>query len=132
MALSKCAHASAGCKTGFGGSSLAIASASLLVATTDEAHLRGDAVTCLMPEDTVLKALTGVIDEERGREMDIVIDREDREGRNLKKHIKSLFTSTTEEGTRMKQGDYYLFWWMMYCKGIPEFDDVSWPPEKDA
>ena len=111
---------------------LATASATRLITTTEEVESQGDATTCLTPEDTVLKALTCVIDEERSKELDVVIDRGGRERRNLKGHINTLFRSNTEEGTRMKQGHWYLFCRLMYGKDIPNFGDVSWPPGRDA
>ncbi len=80
-------------------------------------EVESGAVRCV--EDTVLQALACVIDEERSWEVDIVIGREYREGRNLKGHMMSLFKANTEEGTRMKQGDLYLFCRLMYDKEIP-------------
>ena len=99
------AHAFAGMRAGFLGSSPATASATLLAVTRGEADVQGDAMTTPTLEDTALKTLTCAIDEERGREMDVVIGRGGCDGRNLKEHIKSIFIANTEEGTRTKQGD---------------------------
>ena len=96
-----------------------------------EAPVQGESNAAQSIEDTVLKALTCVIDEERGREAEVVMRQSGREGRNLEGHIKSLFKGDTEEGTRMKLGDWYLFCRLMYGKDIPRFANVTWPPGRD-
>ena len=60
-----------------------------------------------------------MIDEERGREAEELMRQSGHEGRNLKEHIKTLFKGNTEEGTRMKQGDWYLFCRLMFGGNIP-------------
>ena len=55
-----------------------------------------------------------------------------REGRNLKRHIKTLFKGNTDEGTQMKLGDWDLFCRPLYDKEIPRLEDVTWLPGKDA
>ena len=117
-----------------GGLSPAVAPASIPAAAMDDSCAQGDADAAVVKriENTVLEALTSVIDEERGREVEAVIRRGDREGRNLKGHIKSLFKANTEEGTRMKQGDWFLFCRLMYGKDIPRLQDVEWPPGRDV
>ena len=114
-----------------GGASLPTTSATPPATTRTDDAVQGDGKSAPKNsmEDTVLEALTRVIDEGRSRE---VVARGDREARNLKGHISSLFKANTEEGTRMKQGDWYLYCRMMFGKGIPRFEDVRWPPERDA
>ena len=126
--------ACAGLQRGTSVPALATTPASRPATTTQETLTEGNADSCEADkaEDRVLEALTRVIDEDRGREVEAVIKRGGHDGRNLKGHIKSLFKANSEEGTRMNQGDWYLFCRLIYGKAIPKFEDVLWPPGRDA
>ena len=101
---------------------------------TNMASVQGDGEACPVKtiEANVLEALTSAIDQERARETEIVMSRNNSEGRNLKEHIKSLFMANTEEGTRTKQADWFLFCRLTYGKDIPKVHDWEWPLIKDA
>ena len=50
----------------------------------------------------------------------------------LKAHVDSLFLGNTEEGTRLKVGDWTLYCRLMYGDRIPEILDVVWPPQPEC
>ena len=107
-----------------------------------------------------MEALTCAADDLRGKELEEVIRKGGDVGRNLETHMQGLFTTSAEEGapgekrrpagrnlkahvqgryqantevgTRVKQGDWYLFCCLVYDKDIPDFEDVQWPPSRDV
>lgn len=51
---------------------------------------------------------------------------------SLQAHVETLFQGNTEEGSRMKLGDWTLYCKLMYKGSIPEIKGVVWPPSTEC
>ena len=88
----------------------------------------GNTAEGVSAEEVMFKEVKEVIDSTHAVQADEILSKGGRQASALQSHVESLFMGNTEEGTRMKLGD-----WMLYCRvvhkgSIPKFQDVQWPP----
>ena len=84
------------------------------------------------PEQIVFREVQDIIDSGHAVEVEQTLARGGRGAASLQAHVASLFLGNTEEGSRMKLGDWTLFCKLMYKGSIPEIRHVQWPPSAES
>ena len=79
-------------------------------------------------EQNILGEVQGLVDSCHAVEAEKILLMGGRRAVALKAHVDSLFLGDTEEGTRLKVGDWTLYCRLMYGDRILEILDVVWPP----
>ena len=84
------------------------------------------------PEQIIVREVHEIIDSSHGVEAIQFLDRGGKQAAFLRAHVDSLFKENTEEGSRMKLGDWTLYCRLVYSKSIPETKDVQWPASAEC
>ena len=82
----------------------------------------------LTPEARVFQAVSGML---FNAHVDVVEEQLRRKGPTadrLLRHVDTLFQGNTEEGSRMKLGDWALYCNVLHGGQLPEIQDIQWPP----
>ena len=84
------------------------------------------------PEQIIIREVQDIIDNSHVVEAEKILCGGGRSAASLQAHVERLFLGNTEEGSRMKLGDWTLYCKLMYKGSIPEIRDVQWPPSAEC
>ncbi len=85
----------------------------------------------LTPEARVFQAVSGMLFNAQADVVEEQLHRKGPTADRLLRHVNTLFQGNTEEGSRMKLGDWTLYCNIVHGGLLPEIQDIQWPPTCD-